>query len=285
MATQTFQRQLQQIIAAYAGEVTTGFLYEAGNKFYIPFTYDNFSTPDLSPVVNCTTGQSRLNATVAGSLDTVRVGDIVSALSGSGALTAKATIDRDCYAPKGQKYVVYPSTFTAGTLGVKAGDAVTGATASVIPSNTVVDKIDYDTFRIFLNNAIGSAGDVVDTLTFAPPARVTAVRTSTATSNANQVDIDTTIATGASGVTATIKNGAKEAVSHVLRIEPLDNTTGSKVGYTVSVSVLNGDDVKGSANGLNNIDVETLTYTTVGTYNFDGDAFLVKARLPRPTTV
>lgn len=285
MATQTFQRQLQQIIAAYAGTVETGYIYEAGNKFYIPFLYTGFSTPDLTPTVNATATQTRLNAATPGAFDNIRVGDIVSGLSGAGALTAKATVVRNCYGAKTTDYVVYPSNLTPATLGVSAGDAVTSATTNVVAANTIVEKIDYATFRIFLSNPIGSAGDVVDALTFTPPVRVTAVRKSTATSNANQIDIDTTVATGGSGLTATIKNGAKEAVSHVIRIEPLNSTTNSKVNYSVGVSILNGENVRGSANGLNNVDVEALAYINVGSYSFDADEFLVKARLPRPTTV
>lgn len=284
MATQTFQRQLAQIITAYAGDIDTGYIHEADNKFYIPFTFNNFTSPDLTPTVNATTSQSKLTATVAGGFDNVRVGDILVSLSGAGAITAKATFDRTCYCPRGLNYVVYPHTFTSSTLNVQAGDAVTSATTNVLPAGVFVDKIDYATRRIFLTDVVGTAGDAVDALTFAPPVRVTAVRTSTALANANQIDIDSTISTGGTGLTATISNGAREAVSHVLRVEPLSNTTGSKATYTVSVSTLTGLGVIGSANGLNNIDVTTLSYSTAGTYSFDADEFLVKARLPRPTT-
>lgn len=285
MAVQTFQRQLQQILASYAGTVTTGFLYEAGNKFYIPITYDNFTTPDLTPSVNATVGQSKLVASTAGAFDNVRIGDIVESLSGGGALTALTTVTHSCYAPEGQMYVVYPSDLTSVTLNVQAGDAVTSLTADVVPASTVVDKIDYNTRRIFLSNAVGVAGDVIDDLTFAAPARVTSVRPSTSATNANEIDIDTTVSTGGSGLTATIVNGAREAVSHVVRLEPISNTTGSKVTYTASVSVLTGTEVKGAANGLNNINVENLNYTTVGSYSFDGDSFLINARLPRPASI
>lgn len=285
MATQTFQRQLQQIITAYAGDIDTGYIHEEANKFYIPFTFNNFTSPDLTPTVNATTSQTKLTAATAGGFDNVRVGDVLVSLSGSGALTTKATFDRTCYCPRGQKYVVYPHTFTSETLNVQAGDAVTSATTNVLGAGITVDKIDYASRRIFLSAAVGTAGDAVDVLTFAPPVRVTAVRTSTALTNANQIDIDSTIATGGSGLTATIQNGAKEAVSHVVRIEPINNSTGSKVTYTVSVSILSGTDVIGAPNGLNNINVTTLAYSTVGTYNFDADEFLVKARLPRPATV
>lgn len=285
MATQNFQRRLEQILSGYAGKVAPGFIHETGNVFYIPFTYDDFVAPDITADINCVTSQTKLTAVTAGGFDNIREGDVLSSLGGSAVFAAKATIDRSCYAPKGQYYVVYPSTFNSGTLGVKAGDAVTSATANVVPSNTVVDKIDYSTNRIYLDKVIGAAGDVIDVLTFTPPVRVTAVRKSTATANANQVDIDSTITTGANGVVATFKNGAREAVSHVLRLEPLNNTTGSKVSYALSVAILDGSDVKGSANGLNNVDVTALSYTALQGYSFDGDNFLIAARLPRPTSV
>jgi hypothetical protein len=284
MAIQSFQRPLVTQASIFDATVTPGFITEDNaDKFYLPIMYDNFTIPNLTPVVNTTTGQARLNAVTAGDFDNVRVGDIVSSLS-AGALTAKATIDRSCYAVKGQFYVVYPVTFTSSTLGVKVGDAVTGATANVIPANTVVDKIDYATRRIFLSNAVGTAGDIIDVLTFTPPVRVTAVRPSTATTNANQIDIDSTIATGANGATATIKGGAREAISHVLRIEPVDTTVGSRVAYQISVSILAGTAVVGSASGNSDIDFTTLAYVTVGTYNFDADVFLLAARLPRPVS-
>ena len=284
MATQSFQRQLQQTNAPFNATITTGFLYEASNKFYIPFTFDNFSAPDLTVTVNAVAGATKLVAVTPGALDEIRVGDVVNSLS-SGTLTTKATFTRSCYCPRGQSYVIYPHTFTSSTLTVQAGDVVTSATANVVPSSTVVDKIDYATRRIFLSNPIGTAGDVTDTLTFAPPIRVTAVRLSTAATNPNEIDIDSTVGTGANGVIATIKNGAREAVSHIFRVEPLNSTASGKAEYSVGVAMMTGKEVKGSANGLNNIDATTVGYVNLGVASFDGDVFLTNARLPRPTSV
>ena len=163
MATQSFQRQLQQTNAPFNGSITTGFLFEDDNKFYIPFTFDNFTAPNMEVTVNAVAGATKLVATTPGALDNIRVGDIVNSLS-SGTVTAKATFTRSCYCPRGQSYVIYPHTFTSSTLNVQAGDVVTSATANVVPSSTVVDKIDYSTRRIFLSNPIGTAGDVTDTV-------------------------------------------------------------------------------------------------------------------------
>jgi hypothetical protein len=129
---------------------------------------------------------------------------------------------------------------------------------------------------------VGTAGTGAQDIIFTPPVRVTAVRDSKATANANQVDISVAVSTGsATAKDVVFAGGAREAVSHVIRLEPLNNTTGSKANYAVGVAVLDGKEVKGAANGLNNIDVTALTYTSVGTYNFDADSFLSLARNPR----
>jgi hypothetical protein len=284
MATQSFLRQLSVVNATLAADIDLGFLSEGSNRYYLPFTFNNFTSPSIVVSTTSVTSQSKLTATTAAGFDGIRVGDVVSGLSGSGAFTAPATIDRTCFCPKGLNYVVYPDTFTSSTLGLYAGDPITSATNNVIASNTVIDKIDYATRRIFLSANVGSAGNVIDVLTVAPRVRVTAVRLSTATLNPNEVDLNTTVSTGGTALNATFVNGAREAVHSVLRFEPISNTTGARVQYTVSVATPDGLGVKGSPEGLNGLDVATLAYTPVGTYTFDADTFMINARLPRPTS-
>lgn len=278
MATQTIKRALQTVTADFAGIITPGFVTEVADKFYLPIGFDDFVAPNqVITTTNAVSAATKLVNTAVGKFNDVRVGDQVVSLS-AGTLTAKADITRTCNTFTGLKKVVYASTFTSSTIGVKAGDPVTG---TGIPANTVVDRIDYAQRTIYLDKNATADGSVV--LTFSPPVRVTAVRKSTATANANEIDIDSTVATAGTSVSVTIKPGAREAVTAVLRIEPVSNTTGARANYNVSVSVLDGLEVKGSDSGFNGLDFTTLNYINLGSYGFDADAFLVTARIPRPT--
>lgn len=277
MATQTLKRQLEQIVATYSGTISLRPPVEITNKFYIPLLFDDFAAPDLTITgVAGTTGAATKLTAGAGKFDNVRVGDIIKAV-GTGTITAPSTFTRTCNLFQGLPYIVYAHTFNSSTLGVKVGDVVTSTSAG---SGAVVDRIDYVNRRIFLT--ANSTATASETVTFAPPTRVTAVRTSTATSNPNEIDIDGSVTATVSG-NATIQIGARDAISAVLRVEPVDNTTGARASYAVGVALLDGKSVIGDASGINGLTLETLSYSSVGSFNYDADGFLVNARLPKPT--
>jgi hypothetical protein len=278
MVNIAFQRKLQSVVSEFDGVISAGYVAEAAGKFYLPLTFDDFSAPDISVSgVTLSNGATKLVGS-AGAFDNIRVGDIVASTS-TGGITAKSAVTRTVYTVKGQKYVVYADTFNSSTIGVKAGDAVSG---DGVAANSVVDRIDYDTRRIFLDKNL-TASAVAD-LDFTPPTRVTAVRKSTATVNPNEVDIDSTVSSAGASSTVVFNNGAKEAVFAVLRLEPVDNETGSKLLINAAVAYLDGKLVQGSANGLNGIDVTALTYIGLTSLSVDGDLFITNARVPSPTT-
>jgi hypothetical protein len=272
------KRKLQITEATFNYNLAEGMIVEEATDFYyIPLAVSSFAPDDLSITnVDSVTSNTKLTSLVSGKFDKVRVGDVIKTLS-AGVVAAKATFNRDCFVPTGLKYVIYPSTYDNTTLAVQSGDAVTG---TGIPASTHVVSIDYTNRRIILNNAATATG--INTLVFAPPIRVTAVRPSTATGFANEIDIDSTVTTGASGATLTVGIGAKQAVFQVIRLTPVGSSTDGKLSVTVSASILDGKEVKGSIAGLNGIDFSDLSYFTVGTYAFDLDAFLETARLTRP---
>lgn len=280
MANISIKRQLQSITADFNGTVETGFLYESAGKFYLPLTLDDFSAPDITlTAVAGALNATKLTSAVVGKFDNIREGDIVTSTS-VGALTPPADTVRNCYTVKDLKYIVYADTFNASNLNVQAGDAVTG---TGIGTNAVVDKIDYPTRRIFLSVA-STASAAVD-VTFEHPVRVTAVRTSKATANANQVDIDGTVSTAIVNSSVVFTPGAREAVMGVLQLQPVSNSTGSRLSYNAFISILDGTKVIGAANGLNNIDVASLNYVSIGTFGIELDRFLLTARVPSPTSV
>lgn len=277
MATQVIKRPKLNTGIDYTFTLSAGWLTEQNNLFYLPLTFDNFSAPNLTK--EATDGASAANtitAGTAGDFDDLRPGDEITA-SSVGTFTTPSTFTRDCVVVGNSKMVIYPNTFTASNLNVHAGDAVSG---TGIGASAKVDKIDYSRRIIYLDvdNTADGAGI---TLTFAPPVRITAVRLSTATSNANQIDINTTIDDAIVDGDLTIKNGAREAVYAVLRTQDVDNTTGSRANTNIGVAYLDGKEVKGSASGLNGIDVTALNYVAVGTIGFDADAFLTNARVPK----
>lgn len=273
MANITVKRPLAVTTSEEALVTTPGFLSEASEHVYLPFVFDDFATPNQS-ITGCTltNGATKIVGT-AGKFDDVRVGDIIVSAS-TGTLTAKSTVTRDCSTFTGLKYVVYPSTNNAGNLGVQVGDAVSG---TGIPANTVVDRIDHSTRRIFLDKAATAVGAEV-TLTFTPPIRVTAVRKSTATANANEIDIDTTVASTGSNSTVVVKNGANEAVPVVFRITSLGSDINANVTFKVAAAKLDGLGVQGAAAGFNGLTYGSLTYIGVGDVGFNADTFLTNAR-------
>lgn len=284
MASVSFKRQLQTIIATYNADFDPGLLTESAGKVYLPMVFNDFDAPDIT-VTGCTltSGATKIVGT-AGAFDEVRVGDIITTTS-TGSLTSITDVTVDnCVTIKDQNYVIYPDTLTSTTLDVRAGEYVTGGG---IDTTAIVDRINYETRQIFLDELCTATGiqTSTDILTFEKAVVVTAVRKSDATANANEIDINTTVATTGSNSTVTIVPGAREAVAAVIRLNPISNTTGSRLNVEVGVSYLDGTGVKGSKSGFNDIDVTALNYISLGTFGFDADTFLYNARIPKPTSV
>lgn len=284
MANIAIKRPIINTLADFTSTLVAAAPKEISGSFYIPFSIDSFAAPAIT-ITGCTltSTQTRINGT-AGAFDNVRVGDIVTSTS-TGSLTAKTAITVDnCYTAQGLPFVTYPHTVDLVAVGVKAGDAVAGGG---IPANTRVDKIDYDNRRIFLTNNCSASGIQTsgNILTFTPPIRVTAVRPSTATTNANQIDIDTSVATNGAASSVVITPGAGEAVAFVLKVTPVANTTGSQFSNTVEYALVPGSSVVGSASGFNNLTYNTLTYLSLPAIRFDLDSYLTDARLPRPASI
>lgn len=282
MSTVTFKRPLAITSADVTTALDTGFIIENSNKYYLPLTFNNFTAPNIiSTGVTAVTGETKISCVapvvgVPGQFDNIREGDIVDSGTGGFALTPKATFNRTCSTFQGLPYIIYAHTFTSTTLNVKAGDAISG---TGIPASTFVDKIDYATRRIFLTANATATGS--DTMTFQPPVRVVAVRKSTVGTNANQIDIDSTIATGAVGVSVTFKVGITEATHSILKIEPISNTTGSRLNFSITVSPTLPETLVPGNSGISDSTVTTLNYVTVGSFGLDADAFFTKARLPQ----
>jgi hypothetical protein len=268
----------------YAFQYFVGFLTEDSTNEYLPITITQFSIPTFTiPNVPLVLSATTLTG-VSGAFDNVRVGDIIQSVS-TGAITAKSLVARTgFFLPSGSKFVVYPESYNSSTLGVKAGDAVTvTASGTGIPVNSVVTRIDHASRTIYINNAITGASKIAD-LDFTPPTRVTAVRTSTATLNPNQIDFDSAVGTANASSTLTILPGAREAVFAALRLTPVSNSSAGQLNVNVAFATLPGSGVVGSANGLNNIDPTVLSYSTVGTIPVQLSKFLLDARVPAPTT-
>jgi hypothetical protein len=120
-------------------------------------------------------------------------------------------------------------------------------------------------------------------LTVTPRIRVTAVRTSTATANPNQIDFDSTVATTGTAGNVTIKGGAVDGVFTVIKLTPINNAISAKATLSLSVATLDGSQVKGSAEGFNGLTYDTLTYSNIGQYQTDLDSYRTKAGVAAPT--
>ena len=279
MVAIAFQR-LQTIASTFNTTIAPGFTVTQGAKFHIPLTFDGFSSAVTPRTVTATTVATAANGSgvttitgTAGKFDQVRVGDIIDSLT-TGTLAARAAVTVACATFQGLSYIVYPHTLDSTTLNVRAGDTVAG---TGIGASAVVDRIEYATRRIFVTVASTATGGAI-TITFQSPARVTAVRTSTAVANPNQIDLDTTAATNGVASTLVILNGAREAVFAVLAITPVGDSTAGRVSINLGVSLLPGSNVVGSADGLNPITHSTLAFTGAGSFNLSGDTFLTDAR-------
>lgn len=279
MVSQEFKRRALVTQTDYTAQVAIGFNSSSASAFYIPVRYSNFKIPDSTITGATTVSASGVITGTVGSFDALKVGDRLIDVS-VGALGTAITVDRDCNQILGTNKLIYESSFTSSTLGVKAGDVASGTD---IPVGAFVEYIDYAERTIYLSESIDTLTDEtapIDTITFTAPVRVTAVRTSTAATNPNQIEVTPAIATGGTDVTLTIEHGATEAVFSVIRLVPLDSTS-TQARMSIDVAYLPGTAVKPSDNGLNGITPTTYNYSNVGTLQFDADRFLLDAGLPR----
>lgn len=252
-----------------------------GDAEYIPITIA-LAQADITASVIPIATQSKLKAEVAGAFDNVRVGDFITAVA-TGSLTAKSNVSvTNAYLASGLKEITYDETYNSTNLGVKSGDAITVASAGTgIPANTIVTKIDYTNRKIYVDKALTETK--LANLTITPKIRVTAVRKSTATANANEIDFDSTVATTGVAGNVTIKGGAVDGVFTVIRVTPVDSLTNAKATLSIASATLNGSEVKGSTEGFNGLVYDTLTYSNIGQYQTDLDTYRTLAGVAAPT--
>lgn len=277
MATSLLKRALGLTTEDLSITVNYGRVQELGDAFYLPITIDGLSIPDIS-VTNCsgTTGQAVLTTLTAGGFDKLRVGDVVKTFSGTGDVGSSTSTIADTMVPQGLNYIVYPHTLNSGTLPCKAGDAVSG---TGIASGATIDKIDYASRTIFLTANNTASGSV--TVTITKPARIIEVRKSTEATNPNQVTLDRNLVGAASTETVVFGAGISEAVFAVLKINPLDNTSSSRLSLALGINYPSGLEVKGTNSGLGAVAYNTLGYTGLEGLSVDVDSFLTDARIPR----
>ena len=283
MSNISIKRALVNTQSTFTADLGTNPPTVVGDNIYVPVTIALAQT-DISAVGSTLTATNTFIQGAAAAFDKVRVGDFVTAVT-TGTLTPKAVLNRvGLYGVTGQSYLVYPDSYTAGTLGIKSGDLIAEETAGLaIPALTFVKKIDHATRRIFLSAALIETGLVNVDVT--PRIRVTAVRTSTAVTNPNQIDIDSTVATNGAASTVTIKGGAVDGVLTVLKLTPVDSTTTGVGTIAIGGAQLTGSLVVGTDTGINNIpDDSTLTYITLGSYTTNIDTFLLNAGVVAPVS-
>ncbi|UQS94905.1 hypothetical protein Pam2_25 [Pseudanabaena phage Pam2] len=252
-----------------------------GDAEYIPITIA-LAQADITASVIPIATQSKLKAEVAGAFDKVRVGDFITAIA-TGSLTAKNNVAvNNVYLASGLKEITYDENYNSTNLGVKSGDAITVASAGTgIPANTIVTKIDYTKRKIYIDKTLTESK--VASVSVTPKIRVTAVRKSTATSNPNEIDFDSTVATTGVAGNVTIKGGAVDGVLTVIRVTPVDSLQNAKAVITIDTTALNGSQVKGSTEGFNGLVYDTLTYNNVGRYETDLDTYRTLAGVAAPT--
>jgi len=257
---------------------------DISNVYYLPFFLSGIAAPTFTIAnVNGVASTSTITALApsvgtAGVFDSgIYVGDIITSVT-TGSLTSPSTSTISCYTSSGLNYIVYPHTYTSSNLPMQSGDAISG---TGIPSSTQVNTIDYTNRRIYLTNACTADG--IATLTITPAIRVIAVRPSTATSNPNQIDISTTIATTITFATLTVLPGALDGMFGCLSLVPIGSSTSGKATFSVSAATLDGTKALGSISGFNGVDVTALSYGVLGTFSVNIDSFLLNARVPSPS--
>jgi hypothetical protein len=253
-----------------------GDVQEIGDAYYIPLTVDDVVVPDITvAAVTGTDASAVLTTATVGGFDTVRVGDQIKSFSGVGDAGTVAIVLADSYVPEGLKEIKYTEAYEVG-LAVKAGDAISGTGIGV---GALVDKIDVASRTIYTTVA-NTASGVAD-VTFTAPARVIAVRKSTEATNPNQITLDRAVVTGPTAESVVIGSGIKEAAFAVLRLNPQDNATGSRLNYNIGVSYPNALNMVATANGIGVAAYDTLGYTGLQGISVDVDTFLTGLRVPR----
>jgi hypothetical protein len=278
MASAILKRPLEVTDQSLTVNLSYGAVQELGDMYYVPLTLDDVSIPDISvTAVSGTTGSAFLTTATVGAFDNVRVGDVIKTFSGSGSVGTSTTTLVDCYTAGDLKEIKYTAAYAAN-LTVKAGDAVSGTGIGV---GAVVDKIDLASRTIYVT-VDNTASGVAD-IAFDAPARVIAVSKSTEATNPNRITIDRNLATGPAAETLVIGGGVKEAVIAILQINPVDNTTGSRLSFNLGVHYPNATTIGGSATGLGDVSYATLGYTGLQGLSVDIDTFLTGLRVPRTT--
>jgi hypothetical protein len=133
--------------------------------------------------------------------------------------------------------------------------------------------------------SLPNTAEGVATLTVTKKARVTEVRKRTEALNPNQITIDLPLADAVSNVTVVVASGIKEAIVAVLRINPTDNATGSKLDYAMGVHYPTAASLVPTANGLGFTDPATLAYSRLQGLSLDLDAFMLGLGVPRSTGI
>jgi hypothetical protein len=278
MATALIKRPLLNTTETVTVNLGHGNVREIGDAYYVPLTLDTVTVPDVAATnVSGAIEGTTLTSLTAGAFDSIRVGDILDSFDTGSVPTATATM-ADCYVVQGTTMVVFPVAFSTGTFPCRAGDAISG---TGIAASAFVDKIDMASRTIYLT--LPNTGEGVATLTITKKARVTEVRRSTEALNPNQITIDIMLGETVTNVTATVVSGIKEAIVAVLRINPTDNATGSKLEYAMGVHYPTATSLVPTTNGLGFTDPATLAYSRLQGLSLDLDAFMLGLGVPRST--
>jgi hypothetical protein len=280
MATALIKRPLLNTTETVTVNLGHGNVREVGDAYYVPLTLDTVTVPDVAATnVSGEIEGMTLTSLTAGAFDNVRVGDILHSFSAGSVPSATATM-ADCYVVQGTPMVIFPVAFSTGTFPCRPGDAISG---TGLASNALVDKIDMASRTIYLS--LPNTAEGVATLTVTKKARVTEVRKRTEALNPNQITIDIPLTAAVSNVTAVVASGIKEAIVAVLRINPTDNATGSKLDYAMGVHYPTATSLVPTANGLGFTDPATLAYSRLQGLSLDLDAFMLGLGVPRSTGI
>lgn len=276
MAIAVVKRPLSVTSEPLSVALSTGAMKEIADAYYLPLTVDNIAIPDVvATTVNGSIGSAVITSLVAGAFDAVKVGDIVATFGGTGSVAASTGIINDVNTFSGLKFIVYPDNESTPFDG-RAGDAITG---TGIPANTFIDKLDADNRTVYLTNAATMDGSI--TVTVTKLARVIAVSKSTETVAPNTITISRNLTGELVNTSLTIKSGIKEAVFAVLRMEPLDSATSSRVEYSMGIHYPQASTLVPTVDGLGVSSYNTLGYSNLQRIGFDADSYLEALGVPR----
>lgn len=270
MATISFERKKLDSTDTVPADISLGSVIVQPDAYYVPVTIDGFTAPSITLTgISGAASSNKLTSTVPGYFSNVRPGDVITA--GVVAAAGAGSTIPGVASNKGSKMIVYPATMTQATLGMQAGDGVTGTD---IPAGTTIDRIDYNNKVIYLtNNATDtSIGSIVSV----PPLRVLSKN-----ANETELTISENITSALSSASVTIKPGAGEALLGVLRIKPVGSTANGTVSIEVSGYRNRGKDVIATSNGVGTVAPEAYNYVSLGSITLDADEFLQEARVPR----